>query len=98
MSFVHSREVHDEGRYSASTSGLSLDLRGSNATKRVEGSTLVGLRHPVIDLQEAFKAGSIFFICDDLLHTSETFFCVVAKAVVRIIPAWTRPLGVSQLL
>lgn len=53
------------------------DLRGSNATKRVEGSTLVGLRHPVIDLQEAFKAGSIFFRCDDLLHTSETYSSAV---------------------
>ena len=32
-------------------------------------STLVGLRHPGMALQAAFRAGSIFEACDDLLQT-----------------------------
>lgn len=39
-------------------------------------STLVGLRYPVVNLQEVLKAGSIFMAHDDLLHTAEAYSAV----------------------
>lgn len=38
--------------------------------------TLDGLRHPVIDLEDVFKAISIFSICDDLPNTGEEYYAV----------------------
>ena len=36
-------------------------------------STLVGIRHPEMALQAAFRTGSIFEACDDLLQTGDAY-------------------------
>ena len=48
------------------------------------------LRHPEMALQAAFRTGSIFEACDDLLQTGDAYSADEkhrARAVVRIVPA-----------
>ena len=57
---------------------------------KYRSSTLVGLRHPEMALQEAFRTGSIFEACDDLLQTGDAYSAEEkhrATAVVRIVLA-----------
>ena len=58
-------------------------------------STLVGLRHLDMAVQAAFRTGSIFEACDDLLQTGDSHSAEEkhgTRAVVRIVlasaPAW----------
>ena len=58
--------------------------------------TLVGLRHPDMDLHASFRTGSIFEACDDLLQTGDAYSVEEkhrAMAVVRIVM-----MSVPQLL
>ena len=41
---------------------------GAIPHNKYRSSTLVGLRHPEMALQAAFRTGSIFEACDDLLQ------------------------------
>ena len=40
---------------------------------KYRSSTIVGLRHPEMAPQAAFKTGSIFEACDDLLQTGDAY-------------------------
>ena len=40
---------------------------------KYRSSTLVGLRHPEMALRAAFRTGSIFEACDDLLQTGDAY-------------------------
>ena len=44
---------------------------GAIPHNKYSSSTLVGLRHPEMDLQALFRTGSIFEACDDLLQTGD---------------------------
>ena len=61
-----------------------------NSAQQYKSSTLVGLRHPEIDLQAAFRTGSIFEACDDRLQTGDAYSAEEkhrARTVVRIVMA-----------
>ena len=63
---------------------------GAIPHNKYRSSTLVGLRHPEIALQAAFRTGSIFEACDDLLQTGDAYSAEEkhrARAVVRIVLA-----------
>ena len=47
-------------------------------------STLVGLRHPVIALQDEFRAGSILGAWADLLHTGDAYSAAEKQRCERI--------------
>ena len=54
--------------------------RGVQFRNKFRSSTLVGLRHPEMALQAAFRTGlvgSIFEACDDLFQTEEKHRAVV---------------------
>ena len=67
-------------------------------------STLVGLRHPVIALQDEFRAGSILGAWADLhhvLHTGDAYSAAEkqsARAVVRIVLASVPQLVLASFL
>ena len=64
-------------------------------------STLVGLRQPVIALQDKFRAGSILDARADLLHTGEAYSAAEkqsARAVVRIVRASVPQLVLASFL
>ena len=46
---------------------------GNSAQQVSRSSTLVGLMHPEMALQAAFRTGSIFEACDDLLQTGDAY-------------------------
>ena len=46
---------------------------GAIPRNKYRSSTLVGLRHPEMALQAAFRTGSIFEACDDLLQTGDAY-------------------------
>ena len=46
---------------------------GAIPHNKYRSSTLVGLRHPEMALQAAFRTGSIFEACDDLLETGDVY-------------------------
>ena len=60
-------------------------------------STLVGLTHPEIALQAAFRTGTIFEACGDLLQTGDAYSADekhrACRAVVRIVLASVPQLG-----
>ena len=61
---------------------------GAIPHNKYRSSTLVGLRHPEIALQAAFRTGSIFEACDYLLQTGDAYSAEEkhrARAVVRIV-------------
>ena len=63
---------------------------GAIPHNKYRSSTLVGLRHPEIALQAAFRTGSIFEACDDLLQTGDAYSAEEkhrSTAVVRIVLA-----------
>ena len=63
---------------------------GAIPHNKYRSSTLVGLRHPEMALQAAFRTGSIFEACDDLLQTGDAYSAAEkhrARAVVRIVLA-----------
>ena len=50
---------------------------GAIPHNKYRSSTLVGLRHPEMALQAAFRTGSIFEACDDLLQTiGHVYYCM----------------------
>ena len=63
---------------------------GAIPHNKYRSSTLVGLRHPEMALHAAFRTGSIFEACDDLLQTGDAYSAAEkhrARAVVRIVLA-----------
>ena len=57
---------------------------------KYRSSTLIGLRHPEMALQAAFRTGSIFEACADLLQTGAEYLAEEkhrARLVVRIVLA-----------
>ena len=63
---------------------------GAIPHNKYRSSTLVGLRHPEMALHAAFRTGSIFEACDDLLQAGDTYSAEEkhrARAVVRIVLA-----------
>ena len=63
---------------------------GAIPCNKYRSSTLVGLRHPEMALQAAFRTGSIFEVCNDLLQTGDAYSAAEkhgARAVVRIVLA-----------
>ena len=68
---------------------------------KYRSSTLVGLRHPEMALHVAFRTGSIFEACDDLLQTGDAYSAAEkhrARAVVRIVPATVPQLVFANFL
>ena len=63
---------------------------GAIPHNKYRSSTLVGLMHPEMALQAAYRTGSIFEACDDLLQTGDAYSAAEkhrARAVVRIVLA-----------
>ena len=63
---------------------------GGAIPHKYRSSTLVGLRHPEMDLPAAFRTGSIFEACADLLQTGDSYSADekhIVMAVVRIVMA-----------
>ena len=64
-------------------------------------STLVGLRHPEMALQAAFRTGSMFEAWDDLLQIGDAYSAEeehIARAVVQIVLASVPQLGLANIL
>ena len=49
---------------------------GAIPANRYRFSTLVGLRHPVMDRQASFNAGSTLYACADLSQTGQAYSAV----------------------
>ena len=68
---------------------------------KCRSSTLVGLRHPEMALQAAYRTGSIFEACDDLLQTGDAYSAEEkhrSRAVVRIVLASVPQLVFANIL
>ena len=50
-----------------------LMVGGAIPVSRYSSSTLVGLKHPVIDLHASFSSGSILEACGDLAQTGHAY-------------------------
>ena len=60
---------------------------GGTISHKCRSSTIVGLSHPEMAPQAAFRTGSIFEACDDLLQTGDAYSAeetLRARAVIRI--------------
>ena len=63
---------------------------------KYRSSTLVGLRHPEMALQAAFRTGSIFEACDDLLQTGDAYSAEEKHRATTVV--WIVLVSVPQLL
>ncbi len=74
--------------------------RGAIPHNNYRSSTLVGLRHPEMAIRAAFRTGSIFEACDDLLQTGDAYSAEEkhrARAVVWIVLAYVPQLVFANL-
>ena len=86
MDLAHREDA--EGRFLVCVSQAG--ICGGIIPHKYRSSTLVGIRHPEMALQAAFRTGSIFEACDYLLQTGDAYSAEEkhrAKAVGRIVLA-----------
>ena len=76
--------------YSSWDETARLICGGAIPYNKYRASTLIGLRHPEMALQAAFRTRSIFEACDDRLQTGDAYSAEEkhrARVVVRIVMA-----------
>ena len=74
---------------------------GAIPHNKYKSSTLVGLRHPEMALQAAFRTGSIFEVCDGRLQTGDAYSAerkTDGKGCGADSSGVCSPIGVRQLL